>query len=104
MKVRDIDTKETVYLLTELPDGSPVIILHRPFAEEATRPHTVAVFSNTESGHELAEEICELKNDSSTPYLKTLTDAQDRTAEAVQKAAINILERTEKPVQEGGEK
>ena len=104
MKVRNIGTKETVYLLTELPDGCPVIMLHRPFAEEATRPQIVAQFANTESGHELAEEICELKNDTSTPYLKTLTDAQDRTAEAVQRAAINILERTGKPAREGGER
>ena len=61
MKVRNIGTKETVYLLTELPDGCPVIMLHRPFAEEATRPQIVAQFANTESGHELAEEICKLK-------------------------------------------
>ena len=104
MKVRDIDTKETVYLLTELPDGCPVIILHHPFAEEATRPHVVAMFANTEKGHELAEEIYELKNGSAMPYVKTLIDAQDRTAEAVQNAVVNILERMETPAQEGGEK
>ena len=104
MKVRDIDTKETVYLLTELPDGCPVIILHRPFAGESTRPRVVAMFANTESGHELAEEICELKNGSSMPYVETLIDAQDRTAEAVQNAVANILERMETSAQEGGEK
>lgn len=106
MKVRNIDTKETVYVLTALPDGCPAIILQHPYAEKATQPFVVAVFANTESGHELAEEICELKNGGLSPYLQTLIDVQDKAAQAVQDAAINILDRAGclEPAQEGGEK
>ena len=95
MKVRDIDTNESVYLLTSLPDGCPAIALHRPFAEDSGKVKIVAVFRNDETGHELASEICELKNDSGRPYLSELIDAQDRAATAIQDAALAILERTE---------
>ena len=100
----DIDTKASVYLLTELPDGCPAIILQYPYAEKATKVQVVAVFENSESGHELAETVCELKNSTVSPYIAKLVDARLSTAQAVQNAAINILERTEKPAQEGGEK
>ena len=89
----NIDKKETVYLLTELPDGCPAIILQHPYADKATNVHVVAVFSNTETGHELAEMVCELKNETFSPYLEKLIDARDKTAQAVQDAAINILDR-----------
>ena len=100
----DIDTKASVYLLTELPDGCPAIILQHPYAEKATQVQVVAVFANTERGHELAETVYDLKNNTISPYIAKLVDARLSTAQAVQNAVINILERTEKPVQEGGEK
>lgn len=93
MKMRDIDTKETIYLLTKLPDGCPAIILQRPYAEKATQVQVVAVFENTESGFKIAEEICELKNNTPSPYAAKLVEARLSTAQAVQDAAINILER-----------
>ena len=89
----NIDTKASVYLLTELPDGCPAIILQHPYADKATQVQVVAVFANTERGHELAETVCELKNDTFSPYLKTLLEAQSNTAEAVLNTAINILDR-----------
>ena len=94
MKCRDIDTKESVYLLTSLPDGCPAIALHRPFAEDGNHVKIVAVFRNDEVGNQLAEEICELKNDSSNPYLRKLIDEQNKTAIAVTNAAFAIMERT----------
>lgn len=94
MKVRGIDTRESVYLLTSLPDGCPAIALHRPFAEDSNRVKIVAVFRNDETGNQLAEEICELKNNSN-PYLHMLCEAQDKTAGAIQSAALAILERAE---------
>lgn len=100
----DIDTKASVYLLTELPDGCPAIIMQHPYAEKATQVQVVAVFANTERGHELAETVCDLKNNTISPYIAKLVDARLSTAQAVQNAVINILERTEKPVQEGCEK
>lgn len=95
MNVLD-NTDARVYLLTSLPDGCPAIALHRPFAEDSSKVKIVAVFRNDETGHELASEICELKNDSGRPYLSELIDARDKTATAVQNAALAILERTER--------
>ena len=93
MNVLD-NTDARVYLLTSLPDGCPAIALHRPFAEDSSKVKIVAVFRNDETGHELASEICELKNDSGRPYLSELIDARDKAATAVQNAALAILERT----------
>lgn len=106
----NIDKMEVVYLLTELPDGCPAIILQHPYAEKATRPCVVAVFANTETGHECAETLCDLKNSTPSPYAAKLVDARLSTAQAVQDAACNILERTGavvfermgKPAQKGG--
>ena len=98
----NIDTKASVYLLTELPDGCPAIILQHPYADKATQVQVVAVFANSERGHELAETVCELKNDTFSPYLKTLIETRDNTAQAVQDAAINILERMGTSTKEGG--
>ena len=99
----NIDRKESLFLLTELPDGCPAIILQHPYAEKATQVHVVAVFSNTEAGHELAEVVCDLKNNSVSPYIETLVNAQDKTARAVEEAAINILNRAGRaePTQKG---
>lgn len=93
MKVGDIDTEKHVYLLLSLPDGCPAIVLHHPYSEKGIRPQIVATFANTEQGHELAEEICSLKNDA-FPYLRELVEAQAKTATAVQNATIAILKET----------